>query len=62
MMKGNNNTIMVGMTTGSSTKVAQNIVRELLNKNLVRLGIEVLFSTFYSWNEKMFKLNNVKYE
>ena len=53
-MKGNNNTIMIGKTTVSSKKDAENIVRKLLESNLIACGeIEGPISTIYRWNEKI---------
>jgi len=54
MKKGTNNTIMIGMTTLSSKKDAQNIVHKLLESNLIACGeIEGPFLTIYRWDEKI---------
>ena len=53
-MKGKDDIIMVGWTTVTSQKDAQNMVHSLLESKLIACGeIEGPFSTIYRWNEKI---------
>ena len=61
-MKGNNNTIMIGKTTVSSKNDAENIVRKLLESNLIACGeIEGQFQLFIDGTKKLLKVMNGEY-
>ena len=55
-MNGKNDIIMVGWTTVTSKKDAQNIVHNLLESKLIACGeIEGPYTAIYRWNGKIVK-------